>query len=90
MGIESSVEETALAVDALASTGGEKADEQIGRGIHWLLDRVESGEWRKPSPIGLYFAKLWYFEKLYPLIFTVAALGRTRRLWNPPVPPTSA
>jgi squalene-hopene/tetraprenyl-beta-curcumene cyclase len=28
-----------------------------------------------PSPIGLYFAKLWYYEKLYPLIFTVASLG---------------
>ena len=29
-----------------------------------------------PSPIGLYFAQLWYAEKLYPLIFTVGALER--------------
>ena len=48
------------------------------RGIAWLIDAVESGRFREPSPIGFYFAKLWYFEKLYPLIFTVAALGRAR------------
>jgi hypothetical protein len=31
------------------------------------------------SPIGFYFAKLWYFEKLYPLIFfTVSALSQVR------------
>jgi squalene-hopene/tetraprenyl-beta-curcumene cyclase len=33
------------------------------------------------APVGFYFAKLWYYEKLYPLVFTVAALGdATRRL----------
>ncbi len=31
---------------------------------------------RECSPIGFYFAKLWYYERLYPLIFTVAALGQ--------------
>jgi squalene-hopene/tetraprenyl-beta-curcumene cyclase len=30
----------------------------------------------EPSPIGFYFAKLWYYERLYPRIFTVAALKR--------------
>ena len=52
----------------------------IERGIQWLLDRVESGEWMKPSPIGFYFAKLWYYEKLYPMIFTVGALNRVASL----------
>ena len=56
------IEETALAV---AVTG----DEQ---GARWLTERTDM----TPSPIGLYFAKLWYYEKLYPLIFTVASLGR--------------
>ncbi|MEZ5301754.1 MAG: hypothetical protein R3F11_14050 [Verrucomicrobiales bacterium] len=28
------------------------------------------------APIGFYFAKLWYFEKLYPLAWTMAALRR--------------
>ena len=37
----------------------------------------------EPSPIGFYFAKLWYFERLYPLIFTVAALGRAARGLSP-------
>ena len=40
---------------------------------------MERGLLFKPTPIGFYFAKLWYFEKLYPIIFTVSALGRMRR-----------
>lgn len=67
-----SVEETALAVEALAGYRGEAAD----AGARWLVGRVESGAWREPAPIGFYFAKLWYFERLYPQIFTVGALGR--------------
>ncbi len=54
------IEETALAVAALN-------DE---RGARWLEERTDF----EPSPIGLYFAKLWYSEKLYPLIFAVSAL----------------
>ncbi len=70
----SSVEETALAVDVLLDLAA--GDIAVERGLLWLIDAVESGRFREPSPIGFYFAKLWYFEKLYPLIFTVAALGR--------------
>ena len=55
------IEETALAV---AATGD-------ARGRQWLTTRTAF----EPAPIGLYFARLWYFEQLYPLIFTVAALG---------------
>ena len=40
------------------------------------MEQVENGAWRVPSPIGFYFAKLWYFEKLYPMIATVGALTR--------------
>jgi squalene-hopene/tetraprenyl-beta-curcumene cyclase len=36
----------------------------------------------EPSPIGFYFAKLWYYEELYPVIFTVGALQRVGRLLN--------
>jgi squalene-hopene/tetraprenyl-beta-curcumene cyclase len=79
-GTPSSVEETGLAIEALAEPGASEAVQAaLSRGVQWLIDRVESGDWRKPSPIGLYFAKLWYFEKLYPMIFTAAALGRARR-----------
>jgi squalene-hopene/tetraprenyl-beta-curcumene cyclase len=31
----------------------------------------------KSSPIGLYFASLWYDERLYPLLFAIPALART-------------
>ncbi|MBS0205268.1 MAG: squalene--hopene cyclase [Planctomycetes bacterium] len=70
----SSVEETALAVEALLSVPF--ADKACQRGVSWLLDRVSEDSFRQPAPIGLYFAKLWYFERLYPMIFTVAALAR--------------
>ncbi|MDB5357218.1 MAG: shc 2 [Phycisphaerales bacterium] len=48
----------------------------VSRGVAWLLTNTNRGSRFDPTPIGFYFAKLWYFEKLYPLIFTVAALGR--------------
>ncbi len=48
----------------------------ISLGLSWLIVRVEDGRFREPAPIGFYFAKLWYFEALYPLIFTVAALRK--------------
>lgn len=76
-GCPSSVEETALAVEVLLDLATDRL--AVGRGVAWLVDAVESGRFRDPSPIGFYFAKLWYFEKLYPLIFTVAALGRSVR-----------
>lgn len=72
-----SVEETALAVEALASTEDVIATD---RGTAWLVAQVESGQWSEPAPIGFYFAKLWYYERLYPLIWTVGALGKTAAL----------
>lgn len=77
-GTPSSTEETALALEILADAP-ETDRAAFDRGVAWLVDRVESGAWRDAAPIGFYFAKLWYFEKLYPLIFTVAALGKARR-----------
>ena len=79
----SSVEETALAVEALlaaagTTTGG--AGEQLqtvtDKGLRWLVDAVEQSRVAETSPIGFYFAKLWYYEKLYPLTFAAAALRR--------------
>jgi len=75
-GVPSSTEETALAVEALAGTSHRDATE---RGVQWLIARVESGQWREPAPIGFYFARLWYHERLYPLIWTVGALGHASR-----------
>jgi squalene-hopene/tetraprenyl-beta-curcumene cyclase len=77
-GVPPSMEETALAVEVLLDAGDEAAP-AVNKGLTWLVERVEAGGLDNPTPIGFYFAKLWYFEKLYPLIFTVAALGRARR-----------
>ncbi len=84
-GAAASLEETALAVEALAAARAVAANEDGGvrlpavdaalaRGAAWLCAAVEREAWREPAPIGFYFAKLWYFEKLYPLIFAVGAL----------------
>ena len=54
----------------------------ITAGLSWLIRRVEDGSFREASPIGFYFAKLWYFEALYPLIFTVAALRKAAAIAN--------
>ena len=75
-----SVEESALAITALARAWphldqNPNVGEAISRGAAWLMTRVESGEWKQPSPIGFYFARLWYYERLYPMIFTVGALS---------------
>ncbi|MFN4257878.1 MAG: prenyltransferase/squalene oxidase repeat-containing protein [Gemmataceae bacterium] len=74
-GTPSSIEETALAVDVLLDAGSE-AEPAVNNGLAWLVEQVEVGGLKNPAPIGFYFAKLWYFEKLYPIIFTVSALGR--------------
>jgi squalene-hopene/tetraprenyl-beta-curcumene cyclase len=74
-GVASSIEETALAQEVLLALETVPAD-TITKGLVWLLDQIDNGKLMEPSPIGFYFAKLWYFEKLYPLIFSAAALRR--------------
>jgi squalene-hopene/tetraprenyl-beta-curcumene cyclase len=90
-GTPSSIEETALAVEVLMDAPVGQAVPDVAKnqahpdllgavnwGLEWLVQQVETGGLENPTPIGFYFAKLWYFEKLYPVIFTVAALGRAR------------
>jgi squalene-hopene/tetraprenyl-beta-curcumene cyclase len=72
-----SVEETAISVEALAGAG------MMGpalRGSAWLMRATDKGRSFPTAPIGLYFASLWYSEKLYPVIFTVSALETVARL----------
>ena len=77
----SSVEETAVALEAvLGSACNQSPQDVITKGITWLAEAALAGRHCEPSPIGFYFAKLWYYEDLYPLIFTVAALGRAAYL----------
>lgn len=72
LGAPSSIEETAMALRALAGCGHEKPAEWAAR---WLETRTAHGTRFPCAPIGLYFARLWYSEKLYPVIQTVAAGG---------------
>jgi squalene-hopene/tetraprenyl-beta-curcumene cyclase len=77
--VASTVEQTALAVSALSRFEGDpEVLSAVERGTQWLIERVESGDWTNPAPIGLYFASLWYTEALYPVAWTVEALGRAR------------
>ena len=84
-GAASSVEETGVAMEALAAAWERKTlvpaertalGTAIERGGAWLAAAIETEAWRTPAPLGFYFAKLWYFERLYPLIFATAALTR--------------
>lgn len=69
-----SIEETSLALSALTTVP--PVEDSLSRGLHWLLNAIECPEAISPSPIGLYFARLWYSERLYPRLFAADALGR--------------
>jgi squalene-hopene/tetraprenyl-beta-curcumene cyclase len=82
--VPSSIEETSLAVGALAACcdGPVNADvlrSAIVVGSRWLNARTDRGQRFPATPIGLYFAKLWYSESLYPLIFLIEGIGRASR-----------
>ncbi|MBE7493760.1 MAG: squalene--hopene cyclase [Verrucomicrobiaceae bacterium] len=68
----SSIEETAVALHALALS--RSADTPVRRASQWLLATTKNGTHFPTSPIGLYFARLWYHEQLYPVIWTLQAL----------------
>jgi hypothetical protein len=66
-----SIEETALAISALAKSHSEACF----KGFDWLSYEFGRND-LSPSPIGLYFAALWYDEKMYPLVYYIEALRR--------------
>ena len=44
-----------------------------------LADRRDvDDEQAAGSPLGLYFARLWYYEELYPLVFALEGLAGAR------------
>ena len=84
-GVPASIEETAVAVSALATVGrlarraaDPELDVEVDAGVRWLIDATDGGRRAAPAPIGLYFAKLWYSEALYPWIFTLGAFTSLR------------
>lgn len=81
-GVASSIEETGVVLTALARARSdadpEKIARAVARGADWLIGATNRGECTPASPIGLYFARLWYFEELYPLIFALGGLSGAR------------
>ncbi|MBN1127266.1 MAG: hypothetical protein JXA82_19855 [Sedimentisphaerales bacterium] len=82
-GAASSIEETSLAVDGLGRVAGRievdgglarEVEQAIDGGIEWLIQTTQMGTESYPAAIGLYFARLWYYERLYPVVFAVAAM----------------
>ena len=71
LGVEGSIEETALALSGL--TGVDK--KACLHGFQWLEKEFQKNG-LVSKPIGLYFATLWYDEKLYPLVYYVEALRK--------------
>jgi squalene-hopene/tetraprenyl-beta-curcumene cyclase len=87
---QSSVEETALACEALGAADSQDLSLQnkVHQGLKWLIRAVDENRHKRPSPIGFYFARLWYYEQLYPLTFAVSALGQAARRHCPRPEPT--
>ena len=71
----SSVEESALCLETLVHSTFPAHRENVSCGVRWLVSAVENDLAGQCWPIGFYFAKLWYYEKLYPLIFATSSLG---------------
>ena len=94
--VRSSIEETGVALTALsrsiADGDRQQVKEAAARGSQWLMNAVEE---RHPAPgvgeehgsengcaapVGLYFARLWYYEDLYPLVFGLGGLAAAAAL----------
>jgi squalene-hopene/tetraprenyl-beta-curcumene cyclase len=77
--VPSSIEETGIVLAALGHsvTDGDECQiaKAVARGAAWLLDATRDGAETAAAPLGLYFARLWYYEELYPVVFALAGLS---------------
>jgi squalene-hopene/tetraprenyl-beta-curcumene cyclase len=74
--IRPSIEETAVAVAALARCSDDaEAMRACEHGRAWLARGTDGFRTFAPSPVGLYFARLWYSEDLYPILMTMDAVA---------------
>lgn len=79
-----SIEETGVAIEALATwflhagaghaLAGEVRAAALA-GLESLMRQTRQGTDFPGAPIGLYFAKLWYYEDLYPVVFALSAIN---------------
>ncbi|MDR2563186.1 MAG: squalene--hopene cyclase [Prevotellaceae bacterium] len=74
--VTSKVITTSRALSALASMP-KNYENAITSGIDYLYRRFLQNDYNKPEPIGLYFARLWYSEKMYNPVFMLDAVTKT-------------
>jgi squalene-hopene/tetraprenyl-beta-curcumene cyclase len=67
------VEEIAVTFTALQ--GFSEAEATCRELMEELLEKTDEGRQFPASPIGLYFAQLWYFEQLYPVVWSLEAFS---------------
>jgi len=76
-----SIEETGAALTALCralQSGTALPRDRIQRGALGLSQLTQNGTDFPAAPIGLYFARLWYHEELYPVVWALAGLASAR------------
>lgn len=92
-GVPSSIEETGVALAALgraaSDADGGRLAEAIARGASWLIEATASST-VSAAPVGLYFARLWYYEDTYPTIFALEGLIGARAHLHLPASATVA
>lgn len=71
-GVPGTMEETSLALSAVMYDAEES---KIKKALDWLDEEFRSNG-LKANPIGLYFASLWYHEKMYPLTAYLEVINR--------------
>jgi squalene-hopene/tetraprenyl-beta-curcumene cyclase len=87
-GVTPTIEETAMALMAVAPLAHafkdvpQRISKPIERATTWLIDATQCGTQFPGAPIGLYFARLWYHEQLYPVIWTLGALKAAKKALN--------
>jgi squalene-hopene/tetraprenyl-beta-curcumene cyclase len=86
-GVPSSIEETGVVLAALsrsvADGDSRRVVSAVTRGALWLMDATHGDAITSAQPIGLYFARLWYYEDLYPLVFGIEGLAAARAVLSP-------
>jgi squalene-hopene/tetraprenyl-beta-curcumene cyclase len=82
--VASSIEETGVVLSALCPAVADEDESRnaaaIARGRQWLIDATAEGKDMAAAPVGLYFARLWYYEELYPLVFALQGLAGAESL----------
>ncbi|MEQ1829374.1 MAG: prenyltransferase/squalene oxidase repeat-containing protein, partial [Pirellula sp.] len=74
---QGTIEETSIALEGImVQSDTTDTSDSILRGLDWLCNAIQASHHHISQPIGFYFARLWYYEKMYPLVFSLSALHK--------------